>query len=103
MGPVVPAHVDELLSLCGAAEGRFSYLLRPADKGHHRAVGRLPRVHVQDLHPFDGRYGIHDGVYFRPVAPLAEVRDTFDYSLHTAVICSAHKGTKFPKNNNDVF
>ena len=89
MGSVVDAHINQLLSLGGAAEGSLAHMLRLPYKSNYGSVGGLARIYVKHLDiPLRGYCGDYC-VYHRTVASLTEIRNAFDYSFHF-VISSAY-------------
>ena len=75
------AHVDQFGSLFHPRERRFDDSFGRADERDNGTVGRLAGIDVQHFDAaggFDGRY---DSVDYCPVAPLAEIRDTFHDTL----------------------
>ena len=80
---VVVAHVDELRGAFDTGKGRLEHGFGLADEGHHRAVGRLAGVHVEQFDPFDRLDGRGNFVNYGLVASLAEVGNAFyDTFLH---------------------
>ena len=85
MGTVVLAHVDESSGFHHTAKGGFDDGLRLSDKGHHRPVGGLAGLHIQQTYAFYG----HDFICYLLddilVAAFTEVRHTLNdlfFSIH---------------------
>ena len=90
MRAVVQVHVYELGGTTHAAESRFAYCFRLADKGHHRAVGGLAGVHVQQPDAFYAAYSVGYSIDNVTVTSLAEIRDTFYDSFHGIVVLAVY-------------
>jgi hypothetical protein len=82
MGPVVLAHVYELLGFGRTAESGFAYRPGLSHKSDHRAVGGLPGIHVQDPDTFYGSNGRYNGLDDTLISSLAIVGNTFDELFH---------------------
>ena len=74
---LVMTHVDDLRSLLHAAESRLGHRFGFAHESHHRPVGRLAGVYVQQFDALHGGDGVGYLLDDTHVAPLAEVGDTF--------------------------
>jgi hypothetical protein len=80
--PFVFGHVDQgCCRLDGAERGLLDRTGRP-DKSNHRAVGARSGVDVQQLHAADAFDRVRDLPNDAVVAPLGEVRYTFDNLVH---------------------
>ena len=89
MCAVVLAHVDELRCLAHCPEGSLSHVGRLAHKGHHRAVGGLARVNVEELHSLHALHLIRYLADDAHVAAFAEVGHALYYLLD---FCHSNKG-----------
>ena len=83
MGTVVIAHVDKFRGALHTGKGSLEHGFGLADEGHHRTVGRLAGVHIEQLDPFDRLDGRGNLVNYGLVASLAEIGNAFyDTFLH---------------------
>ena len=83
MRPLVVAHVDHLGGLLHSGESGFQHRLGFADEGDHRTVGRLARIHVEQLDAARRLDCVGDLLDDCLVASLAEIGDAlYDTFFH---------------------
>ena len=85
---VMKTHIDQLLGFCGSLECGFTYSVRLAYEGDHRAVGRFAGIDVEHAYgtavwSLCVSYGFDYGVYNALVTAFAEIRNTFYQLFHS--------------------
>ena len=82
MGAVVLSHIDELLGLCGPAEGGLADRTGFSYKSDDGAVGGLSGIYIQHFDTFYGTNGLYNSLYYALIFSFAVVGNAFDELFH---------------------